>query len=149
MSKAELPEGTTVRVTDSPADLGSCFELRRKVFIEEQSVPEEDEWDGLDDSSTHVLCELDGEPVATGRIRFVNGEARLERIAVLARHRGKGIGKAVTLFMMETARDMGATALSISSQRQAEGFYAGLGFVAEGETYMDAGIEHVRMVLRG
>jgi len=119
--------------------------IRRQVFIEEQQVPEELEWDGLDEDALHLLVTAgDGTPVATARL-LSNGH--IGRMAVLPRWRGQGAGAAMLQRLLEMARAQQLPRVFLNAQISAEGFYARAGFHSEGETFMDAGIPHKRMVL--
>ena len=92
------------------------------------------------------LARLDGDAVGTARTRtLANGDNKFERVAVLKPLRGTGIGKAL---MVRALADIGAGHAVLNAQLAVEGFYAGLGFVTEGEVFREAGIDHVRMVKR-
>lgn len=116
--------------------------IRRAVFIDEQGVPEALEWDGLDADASHVLAYVDGRPIATGRLL---ASGHIGRMAVLADFRGFGIGAAVLGRLLALAKRAGLTKISLNAQVHAQGFYARHGFVAQGATFLDAGIPHVAM----
>ena len=119
--------------------------IRRQVFIEEQQVPEELEWDGLDEDAVHLLVTTgDGAPVATARL-LPNGH--IGRMAVLTQWRGQGVGTAMLKHLLEIARAQQLSRVFLNAQVSAEGFYAKAGFRSKGEPFMDAGIPHKRMVL--
>ncbi|WP_458121777.1 GNAT family N-acetyltransferase [Paenibacillus sp. Z6-24] len=131
--------------------LEACFAIRRKVFIEEQKVPEHiemDDYDRLDSSARHILLLEDGQPVATGRITtYTDGSAKMQRIAVLADYRKGGYGSSLMAGMEDCARRSGYTGAVLDAQCHAEGFYARLGYRnISAEPFDDAGIPHVRMV---
>ncbi|WP_370079076.1 GNAT family N-acetyltransferase [Streptacidiphilus sp. MAP12-16] len=129
--------------------------IRREVFIVEQGIPEEDEWDDLDATSVHVLaCDADGTPVGTGRL--IHGEQALRvsgrggvvllgRLAVLEKARGTGLGVALVRAIEAEGRARGAAELELHAQVDALGFYERLGYVAEGPEYLDGGIPHRTM----
>lgn len=126
-------------------DMACALEIRREVFCREQGVPEDEEIDGLDEACRHYLARIDDEPVATARTRILaSGEGRIERVAVRARLRGHGIGRAL---MRRLIADLGPSPIALNAQLHGVGFYQGLGFKSEGEIFLDAGIDHVRMVL--
>jgi predicted GNAT family N-acyltransferase len=142
-----------VSVVSSPDEMQQALVVRRRVFIEEQGVPEEIEIDQHDtvvegesghSVAQHVLAILDGRPVATGRILREDYDGRLHigRVAVLAEHRGKGLGRAVMAALHDLARRRGATSVTLAAQLHAIGFYEKLGYEARGEVFLDAGIEH-------
>ena len=137
----------TVRVT-TPDQLEAAFAIRRKVFVEEQNVPPEEELDALDRTAVHVLA-LDpaGRPVATGRIiPYGERTGKLQRIAVLRELRGAGYGRAVVEALEEIGREMGFSRFVLGAQTHAEAFYQKLGYrTTSPEVFLDAGIPHVSM----
>ena len=150
-----MEEPAVLRVTNEP-EMARALQVRRRVFIEEQGVPEEleiDEFDAppaLGSTALHVLLPLDGVAVATGRL-LLDGEAghgHIGRVAVLAEHRGRGCGRAVMLALHKIAREVGVRHLTLAAQLHAIGFYERLGYVARGEVFLDAGIEHRWMDLQ-
>ena len=131
---------------DVTRDIATCQRLRRTVFIEEQGVSEADEVDGQDDTAIHLLA-LDGDrPVGTARILLKGDIGKIGRVCVLAEARGTGLGAAlIRAALDELRRQPGVTAAYLGSQSHATGFYEKLGFVAEGDEFMDAGIPHRHM----
>lgn len=125
-------------------DLTDAAQIRRKVFIEEQQVAEEEEWDDLDARCNHLILYANDNPAATGRI--VPGKpVLLGRIAVLREFRGRGLGAEIVNRMASKAFADGADDVHLHAQIQAQGFYEKLGFVAYGEPYDEAGIPHISM----
>ncbi|HSP59004.1 MAG TPA: GNAT family N-acetyltransferase [Halomonas sp.] len=118
--------------------------IRRVVFIEEQHVPREEEWDGRDLESHHFLALIDGRPVGTARLL---PDAHIGRVAVLAEARGRGIGVALMQAAIATARRHGHTAVELAAQTHALAFYEGLGFRPFGDEFIEAGILHRNMQL--
>lgn len=139
----------TIRVK-TDGELKQCLVVRRAVFIEEQGVSEEleiDEYDASPLSCHHLLIVKDGQPVAAGRLKvYERNMAKLQRIAVLKHARGMGIGRRILTALEQLAKELGFTHTILDAQLQAENFYkkAGYSTVSE-ETFMDAGILHVRM----
>ncbi|MBP1807218.1 ElaA protein [Rubellimicrobium aerolatum] len=123
-------------------DLDACLALRRAVFIEEQAVPEALEIDGLDAEAVHLLATVDGRPVGTARLFAKGDTGKIGRVCVLREARGRGIGAALIRAAVEELRGMGLRRAKLGSQVHAIPFYEGLGFVAEGPVYDDAGIPH-------
>ncbi len=125
--------------------------LRTRVFVDEQGVSGAEEFDGLDNAATQVVALDEKGVLATCRLRFLDAEAdgdpscKLERMAVEDRVRGLGVGARLVSGSERIATGQGAGEMVLHSQRRAEGFYAGQGYVAEGETFLEADIEHVRM----
>lgn len=127
-------------------DLDTCLALRRVVFIEEQAVPEELERDEYDATALHLLATLDGRPVGTARMLLKGATGKIGRVCVLRDLRGQGVGAALIRAAVEELRGRGLTRAKLGSQTHAIPFYEGLGFVAEGPVYDDAGIPHRDMV---
>lgn len=132
------------RVTTAD-DLIRTAMIRAIVFMEEQGIACAEEMDGHDHAALHILGEIDGEPVACGRIRFLAGEARLQRLAVRRHWRGRGIGGRLLAFMLDQCREHGFHRFALNAQTRAKDFYARHGFCACGEEFMEAGIPHVPM----
>lgn len=128
-------------------DLVRVFVVRGIVFCAGQGVSYALERDEYDCSAIHILGEVDSEPAAAGRIRAVDGWAKLERIAVRRRFRGRGFGHRLTDFMLETARQSGFSRFKMHAQAHLEDFYRRHGFRPRGEIFDEAGIDHVLMIL--
>jgi len=122
--------------------------IRSQVFIEEQRIPADMEWDGADDGCVHALaCNHFGLPVATGRmLEHVPGVAKIGRMAVLAPMRGGHVGRAVLDALLNHARERGDREALLHAQLGAAPFYSRAGFTARGPVFEDAGIPHVEMV---
>ena len=129
---------------DWPRDSEALRDVRRRVFIEEQGISRDEEWDGLDDDAVHFLATRDGVPVGTARL-LPSGQ--IGRMAVLAELRGQGIGRQLLDAAIAAARDAGFHEVFLHAQRSAEGFYEAAGFRSRGATFMEAGIPHVDMQL--
>lgn len=121
--------------------------LRRAVFIEEQSVPEELEWDEWDASSVHALAvHRSGRVVGTARLLPAqSGVSRLGRMAVDKAVRGAGIGRLIMERLVDHAHARGDRQIDLHAQIGAQAFYERLGFRAHGEVFDEAGIKHVAM----
>jgi predicted GNAT family N-acyltransferase len=129
--------------------IAECRAIRRAVFVREQGVPSEDEYDELDKTARHVLARVDGEPAGTGRLAVVDGRCLLGRICVLKQHRGAGIGDLITRLLIRKASSLGFAEQYVHAQSRARAFYEKLGFEAFGEPFFEAGLEHVNMVHKG
>lgn len=134
----------SVRGADWERDNDALRAVRTRVFIEEQNVPLDLEWDGLDADCIHMLATAGDEPIGTGRL---TPEGRVGRMAVLAEWRGRDVGTELLLALMAAGRARGDTHCVLSAQVSAIGFYERFGFVAEGDTFLDAGIVHREMRL--
>ncbi len=127
-------------------DIDTCRALRRTVFIEEQGVSETDEVDGLDDRAIHLLAVLDDRPVGTARILLKGAVGKIGRVCVLPEARGTGLGVALIQAALDSLRALpGLTEAELGAQTRATAFYDKLGFVAEGDEFLDAGIAHRHM----
>jgi predicted GNAT family N-acyltransferase len=135
-----------VIAAESPALLEAAYAIRRRVFIEEQHVPEAIELDSEDARAFHAIALRDGKPVGCGRyVEHGPGEIKIGRMAALREFRGSGIGRAVLEFLIEVARNRGYTRAILHAQLTAEGFYLKQGFHPEGEVFEEAGIPHRAM----
>lgn len=135
------------RVRVATGDWAACREdagpIRREVFVIEQHVPEALELDDLDASCVHAVAyDQAGEAIGTGRLL---PNAHIGRMAVREPWRGRGVGAQLLLTLMRVAQQRGEREVALSAQLSARAFYARYGFQAEGDTYMDAGIEHIAM----
>jgi predicted GNAT family N-acyltransferase len=145
-----------LKFIETSAEMDEALSVRRAVFIEEQSVPEDveiDEHDGPPErvrTALHVLGRLDGLAVATGRLVIDPDRehpAHVGRVAVLEAHRGNGYGREVMLKLQAKAQELGYPGVVLSAQLHAVGFYERLGYRAHGDVYLEAGIEHLEMDL--
>ncbi|MFR0352022.1 GNAT family N-acetyltransferase [Streptomyces sediminimaris] len=145
-----------VRVAEDPADLRTCFALRKDVFVAEQGVPEDVEYDAYDAVAVHVLAVRDdGVPLGTGRLLLGQAAAAktggdpsvgsLGRLAVTRDARGLGVGAALVRAIEDAARARGLAAVDLHAQTHALGFYERLGYEAYGPEYAEAGIPHRAM----
>lgn len=130
---------------DYHADLADLRRVREPVFVQEQQVPLSLEWDDLDPVSQHVIAR-DGEhrPIGTGRL---TPENKIGRMAVLPEWRGRGVGEALLMALVERAREMGLREVSLNAQVGALGFYQRFGFIGYGDRFEEAGIQHQAMRL--
>ncbi|MGB8696713.1 MULTISPECIES: GNAT family N-acetyltransferase [Acinetobacter] len=118
--------------------------IREQVFIQEQQIAVEDEWDVEDAVSLHFVVYDQDQPIATARLLQNNS---VGRVAVLRSHRGVGIGKLLMERIIQQAKYEQRKFLKLSSQVHAIQFYAALDFKVEGEQYLDCGIPHIDMRL--
>jgi predicted GNAT family N-acyltransferase len=133
------------RPTRDPAEIQAAMDLRIRVFCDEQGVERRAELDGLDDDATQIVAVDDSGVIATCRLRFLDEGCKLERMAVERDHRGTGVGGRLLEAAEDEARRRGAPVMLLHAQQRAETFYAAAGYRAEGKTFLEEGIEHVRM----
>ncbi|MGI5140709.1 MULTISPECIES: GNAT family N-acetyltransferase [unclassified Streptomyces] len=145
-----------IRVAEDPADREVCFTVRKEVFVREQGVPEDIEYDAYDPGAVHVLAvREDGLPLGTGRLLYGEAAAAknggdpsvgaLGRLAVTREARGLGVGAALVRAIEDAARARGLAAVDLHAQTHALGFYERLGYEAYGPEFPDAGIAHRAM----
>lgn len=129
-----------VRVADWDSDRSAIREIRESVFIKEQSVPREIEWDGLDPLCLHVLAETaNRDAIGTGRLQQ---SGKIGRMAVLRPWRGRQVGSQILSCLLEAAKTQGIAEVYLHAQTRAVDFYAGFGFAAQGKEFQEAGIPH-------
>jgi YbgC/YbaW family acyl-CoA thioester hydrolase len=134
--------------TGSWSELGEqAGRIRTEVFLDEQKIPAEMEWDDADRTAIHAVAYngLD-QPIATGRLLQASpGVARIGRMAVHRAVRGSGVGRRVLDALLSVAKARGDREAMLHAQRSAEEFYLGMGFVPRGEPFEEAGIVHIEM----
>lgn len=118
--------------------------IRKLVFISEQNIPEQDEWDDQDAISQHFVVYDQNQPIATARLLANNS---VGRVAVLKVYRGQGIGRLIMLEIIAYAQAQKRPNLKLSSQVHAISFYEKLGFSIQGDEYDECGIPHIEMVM--
>ena len=122
--------------------------MRSAVFIEEQGIAHDEEWDALDADAVHaVVFNRLGVPVGTGRLlgEPQAGTARIGRMAVDRALRGGGVGRLLIEALQQAAAGRGDRRVVLSAQRSAEGFYRRLGYAPVGQPYDEVGIPHIGM----
>lgn len=135
--------GFRVRMADWEREREAMRAIRTPVFIQEQQVPQQIEWDEMDPLCVHALAvDADGTPIGTGRLA---PDGKIGRMAVLEGWRGKGVGAAILDFLIASAQERGIKRCRLHAQRHAIDFYLQHGFAADGEEFMEAGIPHVPM----
>ncbi|ERP96142.1 GNAT family acetyltransferase [Acinetobacter sp. COS3] len=118
--------------------------IRELVFISEQNITEQDEWDDQDAISQHFVVYEQKQPIATARLLVNNS---VGRVAVLKTYRGQGIGRLIMLEIIAYAQAQKRPSLQLSSQVHAISFYEKLGFSIQGDEYDECGIPHIEMVM--
>lgn len=136
-----------VAAIETPVQMEQAHAIRRRVFIEEQHVPEEIELDEEDAAAFHALATMSGRAVGCGRYVAHGDHVKIGRMAVLGDLRGHGIGRAILKFLMDHAREHGFRRAVLHAQLTAEGFYLKSGYVPVGEVFEEAGIAHRMMEL--
>jgi len=135
----------SVVVADSQEQIDAAMALRTVVFVEEQRVPLAEEIDGLDDQATHLVA-LDGdEVVATCRLLADGTTIKLGRMVVAKERRREGIASKMLRVADQQSKLLGGEQISLAAQTYAVALYEQDGYVAYGEPFPDAGIEHIWM----
>lgn len=130
----------------SEAEINTVYDIRKKVFVEEQHVPLDIEIDDLEQDAFHFICYYEGIAVGASRLRFEDAYGKLERICVLQTYRGLSLGKEIIKEMEEQIKKMGYPTAKLSAQTHAISFYQALGYQVISDEYMDAGIPHRTMI---
>lgn len=140
---------TYIEIGDWHLMQASAQAVRTAVFVHEQGIAPEDEWDAADITALHaVLFDLNGKALGNARLlQASTSVAKVGRMAVLREARGRGYGARLLLALIHCARRRGQREVSLSAQRTAESFYAAHDFVVVGEPFDEVGIAHVAMVL--
>lgn len=134
-----------IKQTSFDENRDAIISIREQVFIKEQHVPEELEWDGLDDDAVQLLVMHHEHPVATSRML---DDGHIGRMAVIPAYRKQGIGGHMLSTLIKIAKQKGLSRVYLSAQVEAIDFYRKHGFTVNSDTYMDAGIPHKDMYLK-
>jgi predicted GNAT family N-acyltransferase len=138
-----------VVVVSTPAEREDAFGVRREVFVDEQGVDEELEWDEYDEpgaDATHFVAYDDGAVVGAARLRPDEADVgKVERVVVAADRREEGWGRRIMAAVESTAREQGFSTLKLHAQTRVEEFYESLGYESVGPEFEEAGIPHVAM----
>ena len=125
----------------------TAYEIRRKVFVEEQGCDTQRERDSFDSQAVHLVVYVEGRAAGAGRIYYDGAHFRIGRLCVLPEFRGQGIGDlALRLLLLKAFSFAGE--VQISAQKYLESFYGKFGFQKFGEDYLDENIPHIDMKLK-
>ena len=131
------------RVADWSVDRDALKNIRYQVFVDEQKVPVELEWDEYDDTATHFIVTLSGEAIACARLK---DDGQIGRMAVLTEYRNQGIGQQLLRFVIRTAAEKNIDNVYLHAQVSAIPFYEKQGFTPVGEIFYEANIPHREML---
>jgi len=118
-------------------------QIRQTVFVEEQNIPAETEFDGDDENADHLLA-LNSAGMAVGCARLLDS-GLIGRVAVLKEARGNGLGRELMSALVEAAATKKLNRVFLHAQDSAEGFYKNLDFIPTGVSFVEAGIKHLTM----
>ncbi|MEJ9229387.1 GNAT family N-acetyltransferase [Peribacillus butanolivorans] len=135
-----------VKIAKNTQEREYAYIIRKKVFVDEQNVPIEEEIDQYEEDSTHfVLYNEQEQPVGAGRFRVINGVGKVQRICVLSTARKNGAGAMIMSAIEEFAEQNKIPQLKLDAQLHAIPFYSKLGYQIVSDEFMDAGIPHKTM----
>jgi predicted GNAT family N-acyltransferase len=134
-----------IRRTRGEEERAAAIRLRRRVFVEEQGVPERDEVDGRDGEGVHLVAVDDGRIVGTLRLVFVGATVQLSRLAIDVSHRRQGIASRLLRAADAEVQGRGARRVVLHAQTYAQDLYLSHGYRPRGPMFVEAGIEHVAM----
>jgi predicted GNAT family N-acyltransferase len=143
MSAAHPP--IEVRAVVTAGERKAAYDIRRRVFQDEQGVPPELEFDRDDAVAVHIVASAGGAVIGTGRLVVHAEYAKVGRMAVLREWRGSGAGRAILRALMDEASAHGSARVVLHAQVHAIGFYKRNGFCVVGDEFDEAGIPHRRM----
>jgi len=121
--------------------------IRHEIFIKEQEVPEELEWDEFDQNALHAIIKKENQVIGTARLIIDNTIAKIGRMAIQKEYRQQGIGQKLLSILIQTAKEKGAQECILHAQTHAIAFYAKSDFEPNGPIFDEAGIPHVEMRL--
>lgn len=137
-----------IKIAESQKDIQDGLNIRKTVFVEEQGVSLDAEIDEFENESKHIVLYHNNTPAAVGRYRnYKDGYAKVERVAVLKPYRKYGYGKDVMKFINQKASEEGYKGTVLNGQSHAKGFYEKLGYITEGDEFLEEGIPHYFMKL--
>lgn len=135
--------GYLIAPADWPGDASAIRAIREQVFVQEQGVPAELEWDGSDPHCAHLLAyDMQGNAIGTARMQ---ADGHIGRMAVVREWRGRGVGSALLSMLIDLAAAHGLDEIFLDAQVAAADFYHRHGFIGSGEEFSAAGIPHRRM----
>lgn len=137
------------KLVTSERELKEAFEVRKKVFVEEQGISEHLELDGHDSEALHTVVKDGKRVIGTARVLFLtNNQAKLERMAILKPFRRQGVGRGIISFLNEELRNRQIVQIVLHAQYPVVAFYKSCGFVESGSPFFEAGIKHIKMQRR-
>ena len=136
-----------INIVTTDQDYKDCLYIRNKVFIEEQNINRQLEYDDKKVDAIYILAKINLIAIGTARYRSTEIGMKLERFAVLKKYRGLGVGKSLVSFLLEILKT--EKNLYLNSQKKVAGFYKKLGFKVRGDVFYEAKIPHYKMVLFG
>ena len=138
-----------IKIIKTKKELKSAFNIRNIVFGKEQKIPRKIDFDGLDNKTKQILVLYNNKPIGTARIRFIQNRAKLERIALLKKYRGRGLGEKLMNFLIDYCKKKEIKEIYFHAQCYLKDFYKKFGFKIRGKSFIEAGkIKHIEMYLK-
>ena len=136
-----------IRKAKNSSDFSKLFEIRRKVYVDELNVPIELEFDEYDKTAFHFVVEVDDFIVGTARLVMLGFDGNIGRVCILKEFRKKGLGTKLMTSIIHASTNMGLDRLIVEAKVDALSFYKKIGFVTEGNEYLEVGVPHKKMFL--
>lgn len=135
-----------IKLAESEAEFQGAFNVRARVFVQEQEIPPEEELDEADEAAIHAVALHQGRVVGTGRLVLGNrGQGRIGRMAVEKEFRRRGTGTRILAFLEESARAQGSCWSALHAQEYVKNFYVERGYRVHGEPFLEVDIRHIEM----
>ena len=131
------------KISFKDKQFAECYDIRKKVFVEEQNIPIDTELDEYDEQAIHYIGYVDGKAVTTARVIKEEGFLKIGRVATLKEHRAKNLASQI---IKQIIKDSQGNKIKLNAQMSAFGFYKKLGFKEFGEIFYEEGIEHIGMI---
>ena len=139
----------TYKLVTTDEEMRDALEVRRQVFVQEQGVSEDLEYDGQDEEALHMVVKNEGRVIGTARVRFLaNNQAKIERLAILKPFRRRGIGSNIFSFLKQELKSRQTEQIIIHAQCAIIAFHKSCGFKETGPAFWEAGIKHRKMQLQ-
>lgn len=145
---APAPEALTIKIVETEDERLKAMLVRAIVYMHEQQCPFSEEFDLNDHTSTQIIgLDQAGEPILTARIRYFNGLAKIERLAIRSEYRGRGYAHRLLSFMLNLCRQKGFTSFYLHAQARLQFFYEGYGFRPVGGDFAFSDHDYIEMLL--
>jgi len=139
----------TYKLVTTDEEMRDALEVRRQVFVQEQGVSEDLEYDGQDEEALHMVVKNEGRVIGTARVRFLaNNQAKIERLAILKPFRRRGIGSNIFSFLKQELKSRQTEQIIIHAQCAIIAFHKSCGFKEVGSPFWEAGIKHRKMQMQ-
>lgn len=141
-------EGLKIRLIKNKKELEEVFNIRNIVFGKEQNISREIDFDGLDNKSKQIIVFYKNKIIGCARIRFIGNKAKLERIAILKKYRGRGFGLTIMHYLIKYTKKRKTKEIYFHAQNYSKIFYEKCGFKVTGKPFKEVEIKHIKMHMR-